>query len=54
MAEGTDILYRKRIYFRRDLRLAAQPGVISCGNRSQIPYTYKITAEGCPSAVFVV
>ena len=36
MAEDTDILYRKRIYFRRDLRLAARRGVISCGNRSQI------------------
>ena len=46
MAEDTDILYRKRIYFRRDLRLAARRGVISWGNRSQIPYEYKITAEG--------
>ena len=36
MAEDTDILYRKRIYFRRDLRLAARRGVISYGNRSQI------------------
>ena len=33
MAEGTAILYRTCIRFRRDLRLAAQPGVISCGNR---------------------
>jgi len=33
MAEDTDRLYRKSIRFRRDLRLAAQPGAISCGNR---------------------
>ncbi len=33
MAEDTVQLYRKSIRFRRDLRLAAQPGVISYGNR---------------------
>ena len=33
MAEDTDRLYQTCIRFRRDLRLAAQPGVISYGNR---------------------
>ena len=33
MAEDTDRLYRKASTSARDLRLAAQPGVISYGNR---------------------